>query len=159
MYLFIVSGVFQLYWLLAVFGQQHALPLLFTGLTILLLSKKAMVVPVFILAAVGVVGDNLLSFFGILSFSQLTIPLWLVFLWLGFASYVYLIKTILLKKPRAMILAIGTIGGTLSYLAGEKVGSVNFSHSLLFTSIVLSITWFIYTQLFLFILNKFVKDE
>lgn len=91
----------------------------------------------------GISVDSLLMQSGVLNFTtqdNLFIPLWLMLIWLGFATTVNKSLLFLTNKPRLQFL-IGATLPPLNYLAGESFGAVSFSYSNLTTFIILSLIW------------------
>ncbi|WP_139122322.1 DUF2878 family protein, partial [Veronia pacifica] len=107
-----LSLLFNVYWVIAVVGQQDYWPLLAVLLAgSLVFDRKLLwVVPSF--AIIGILGDSALMFSGVFEFPDNILPIWLMFLWAGFAAYVWLVKDWILDKPKWLLLVAGAVGGS-----------------------------------------------
>lgn len=143
--LILMSTWFQLLWFLAVIGQAQ-----WQYLTVALV-----LITMFVTAintnvewkkwAAVVVFGALLDYFNIamgwFEFDQTGMPYWLIALWAIFAWYAYFLYPILNQYPASIVLTFGGIAGSLSYVAGSKLGAVSFGLSLSTTGIILFIEW------------------
>jgi hypothetical protein len=98
------------------------------------------------LVIVGVIVDNALTYFSVFNFpgnssiNFIAIPLWLVVLWACFAATIaHSLKPI--GHSRLLQAAIGAVFAPMSYVAGQKLGAVEFVYSFLNTYIVLAVVW------------------
>lgn len=92
---------------------------------------------------IGISVDSLLMQSGVFNFSpqgELFIPLWLMVIWIGFATTVNKGFLFLANKPLLQFL-IGATLPPLNYLAGESLGAVSFSYSHSITFTILSLVW------------------
>ena len=96
-----------------------------------------------IIAVTGFIIDNALSLFGVFSFqspSLLYIPLWLMCLWVLFATT--LSHSLAWLKDRLWLAALlGGVSGPMSYLAGSKLADVALSSPPLFSLVTISLCW------------------
>lgn len=94
-----------------------------------------------IVTSIGILVDSLLTYLQIFIFShQYFIPFWLMVLWACFAAT--LLHSLHFLSPSKLLQAVmGLIFGPLSYIAGEKLGAVQFGYSQTVTFLVLAIIW------------------
>ena len=101
--------------------------------------------------------DSLLAYFGLIDYnydygySQIA-PVWIMFLWSGFALTLNHSMSWLLNKPKLGILFI-VIGAPLSYFSADKLNAIQINESLLTLSLI-SVLWLIVYRLIL-IINSF----
>lgn len=121
---------FQLTWLCAVLGREALLPLTVALIALhLALVREPLVelrklLPV---AALGIVTDSALSLAGVFQFpGLLPIPLWLCALWLAFATT--LDRSLDFLRQRRWLACVLGAPAALNYLAGERLGAVEFGH-------------------------------
>jgi len=154
--LFIISILFDAYWLFCVVLQGPFLWLATLMLGFALWFDKTLVVSLPVIAAIGIAGDYLLTLTGVFQFSAPAsdalrlagFPLWLVVLWFGFATYLWLMREVVLKYSRVFLALICAVSGAFSYYAGMKLGAVTFPLSLTFTLSLLFVLWLFYGFLF-----------
>lgn len=92
-------------------------------------------------SAIGILVDSILSLSGFYIFdSQYLIPFWLVLLWLCFSATL-LHSLHFLSYSRILQALIGLFIAPLSYIAGQKMGAVQFSNSLLISYLVIGFIW------------------
>lgn len=156
--LLIVGLGFNVYWFLAVLGQSQFVWLL----VILLLTSWWFYQGVWrfslMLGACGVVMDVLLSQFGIFEFYGDAFPYWLVLLWLGFGSFVWIMRQVITThSPYAMML-LGGVGGMMSYLAGYRLGAVMWPLGTEITAVCVLACWLCFSALALKLLNKYARQ-
>ena len=108
---------------------------------------------------IGVTTDAILSYFNIFIFEgNELVPIWLVVLWLGFPSTLNRgLK--FLKSNITIAVFVGGFGGASSYVSGMYFGAVEFSYSLMTTSIILVIHWGILIPVLLAISKWFPLDS
>lgn len=143
--LVLMSTWFQLLWFLAVMGQAQ---LQYLTLSLVIITMLATAININIewkkLVAIMIFG-SLLDYFNIaigwFEFDQTGIPYWLIALWAIFAWYAYFLYPYVNQYPAAIVLAVGGIAGSLSYVAGSKLGAVSFGLSLSATAIILFVEW------------------
>lgn len=157
--LLLIGLVFNVYWLMAVIGQSHFI----LGLLIILLVawwfyKGALRFAV-LLGGAGITMDFLLTRFGLLYFDNAIFPAWLALLWLGFGSFVWIMRrTIMAYSPYVMAL-IGGLGGMMSYLAGFRLGAVSWPLGPGMTALILLLCWLCFSVLILKLLDRYSKQE
>jgi hypothetical protein len=132
---------FQLLWFNAILGQNQWLLL---GIGLLLCSvafspKRNADLKLWPLALVGLAGDALLTLTGVFVFEQF--PLWLGTIWLGFVFTLNHSMLWLQRLQRPFQAMIGAIAGTLSYLAGARLGAVDLPNGQGITALVLAAYW------------------
>jgi hypothetical protein len=100
----------------------------------------------FLVGVIGMVIDSLNKTFGLLHYAgdSLAIawlaPLWIVALWLEFATM--LNTSLVWLQGRYFIAAVmGAICGPLSYLGGVRLGALSLLQSKTFTVVMLGIIW------------------
>lgn len=85
------------------------------------------------LALLGSMMDSLLGSIGVYQFSPDNVmllhrlPMWLLFMWLGFSMSLPLSLAWLFRSPMLLVLFF-TIGGPASYFAGQKLDALKFAH-------------------------------
>lgn len=143
--LVVVSLWFQLIWLLAVFGQYHLqwVTLIFSLVTLLCsaINDQRNIGKIIILSLCGIALDWLNSLAGLLVFKSSLIPVWLGALWLAFIWYARQWLPYLGKYPKAGIVFVVGIGGSMSYWAGYRFSAVEFSFPLGWSLIALAAQW------------------
>lgn len=159
MQLIISSLAFNFFWFVAVVGQYQYISLLWILLFAVFIFRPKLILIAPPMALLGIGGDSLLNFSHVLNFTSTTLPLWMSLLWLAFSCYLWEIKDFLFKKSRGIILAIGSIGGLMSYLGGHALGAVEFGYSMSLTTFIIAITWLIYTSVLLLLLEIVTDKE
>lgn len=136
---------FQSFWFLAVLGNQQWqwLSALLAAFTLLgsYLQREIKLQRVAILVAVGIGLDFGNAQLGLFVFETTFLPVWLVSLWLVFTWYAYFLLQQLSRLSVWSISLLGGIGGALSYIAGEKLGAVEFGFGIEVTTAVLVSEW------------------
>ena len=133
--------LFQSLWLISVIGQNDWLLIAATLLGLHLfftpgLKQDLRIIP---LALIGIAIDAALTFIGVFSFS--TFPYWLIFLWLGFVLSLGHSLEWLKKIPVSVLIPLGAIMGSASYLSGWKLDAVYLPMGVASTAIVLALVW------------------
>lgn len=141
---------FQIIWWLMILYQDQYVSiglLLLIGHLMLIKEHRCESVTLLAVGFIGTLVDSALTLGGVFEFTQnsavggiVPIPLWLITLWFGFAatlrhSMSYLSERLLLAG------IFGGIGGPLSYVAGERLGAVNFGFSLPVVVALLAAIW------------------
>ena len=95
--------------------------------------------------AVGFALDSTLMHLGVMTFesglvSEFFIPPWLIMLWIAFAMTLNHSLYYFQEKPLFAFIG-GAISGPLSYLAGERLGAVQFGYDTLTTAIIFACLW------------------
>lgn len=150
---------FQVYWWACILYQNNALALCI-GLLILHLYFHELpvqeVTSVIILGLIGYSIDVLLTLFQLFQFpSSLDYlpPIWLLFLWLGFATSI----TTLFHRHHINLsfgAAVGALTAPLSYLAAAKLGAVTLPFGYFTTWIILMPVWFVLVPVLLYSQRK-----
>lgn len=136
---------FQSFWFLAVLGNQQWqwLSALLAACTLLgsYLQHEIKLQRVALLFAAGIGLDFGNAQLGLLIFETNFLPVWLVSLWLLFVWYAYFLLQKLSRFSVWSISLLGGIGGALSYIAGEKLGAVEFGFGIEVTMAILFSEW------------------
>ena len=155
--------VFNLFWLVSVFGQSQ-----YIWLSVLMLLTSWWFVPggfqwALLLALPGILMDALLVYFGVYAFAETTfypqsgLPVWLMVLWLGFSTFLWCIRKLILARTPFLIAALGGLAGAASYLAGERLGAVMLPLGLLKSAVIIVICWTLFSMLALWWLKRIDK--
>lgn len=143
--LLIVSTWFQILWFAAILGRYdwQSLVLCLVVITLLVSLYKGVIhwSKVALVVTVGVVVDFSNYSMGLFQFEQTQFPLWLFALWLIFAWYAAFLVPLLSQYPLLFVSIVGGIAGTLSYVAGEKLGAVSFGLPIFSMAALLLIEW------------------
>jgi hypothetical protein len=132
---------FQVLWFNAVLGLNQWLPL---GIALLAASVVASPLRrddlrLWPLALLGFVGDLLLTYAGVFAFQQT--PFWLATIWLGFVFTLNHSMGWLKSVKWPIQAAVGAVAGTLSYLAGARLGAVDLPYGQSFSAAILASYW------------------
>jgi hypothetical protein len=124
---FLLAIAFDLYWTLVVLFRERGL-VIWLALAILacLMLSPAHTLYAVLLAAAGSLLDALWAMTGLIAFTGASLmPLWMVALWLMFATvWTQLTRTTTL--PGWMLTLLATVGGPVAYLIGERLGAIEF---------------------------------
>jgi len=124
---FLLAIAFDLYWTLVVLFRERGL-VIWLALAILacLMLSPAHRMYAVLLAAAGSLLDALWAMTGLIAFTGASLmPLWMVALWLMFATvWTQLTRTTTL--PGWMLTLLATVGGPVAYLIGERLGAIEF---------------------------------
>jgi len=124
---FLLAIAFDLYWTLVVLFRERGL-VIWLALAILacLMLSPAHRLYAILLAAAGSLLDALWAMTGLIAFTGASLmPLWMVALWLMFATvWTQLTRTTTL--PGWMLTLLATVGGPVAYLIGERLGAIEF---------------------------------
>lgn len=156
---------FQVGWFACVLGGAYRMPLVGTGiaLTIVVLHLARVADPVaelkLILAAagIGLILDPMLALAGLITFTSGTlfagtVAHWMVALWMLFATTLN-VSLRWLKRRAAVAVLFGAIGGPLAYLAGEKLGALQFETNLGIAAV--AIGWAVAMYLLVLLARRF----
>ena len=157
--LLIVGLVFNGYWLLAVIGQGHYIWLLFIVLIASWWFYKGSWRFGLLLGTAGIVMDFLLSLLGLYQFQGPVFPAWLVLLWLGFGSFVWIIRRAIVAYSPLVVIAIGGLGGMMSYLAGFRLGAVHWPLGFEMTALSVLVCWLCFSALALKLLGRYGRPD
>ncbi len=150
--------LFQGLWFIAVIGQNQWL---LVGVVLLVLhfiftsspTRDWRVLPI---AAIGMVMDALLTQFGVFEFSHT--PYWLALIWIGFVLSLGHSLHWLNHLPHILLIPIGAIAGTLSYLAGWRLNAVELPLGWLQSSMILALSWAVILPV-LVVLNDNIRKQ
>ncbi|MGC4125380.1 DUF2878 domain-containing protein [Enterobacter sp.] len=124
---FAMAIAFDLYWTLVVLFPERGL-IIWCALAIFacLMLPPAHRVYAILLAAAGSLLDALWALTGLIAFSgESLMPLWMVALWLMFATvWTQLTRTTTL--PGWLLMLLASVGGPVAYLIGERLGAITF---------------------------------
>ena len=162
MKILINSLLFNIAWFGCILMGNAFIPLVLTWLFFHLRqspSRGAEILFIISMALIGSLVDSTLIRFGVFIFADdsLWIPMWLMFIWLSFSLTIngYLAC---LQKHIGFQLLVGMFLAPLSYIGGNKLGSVEFAHSMVLTFVILSVIWSLLMPFFYF-LNQFIREN
>ena len=124
------------------------------------LSKsKSEITLVFLVTLIGISVDSLFQLTNVFIFPNNNhIPVWLVFIWIGFATTIsHSLSFLAAYKPLQLLL--GFIMAPLSYKSGEMLCAVEFGQSYLSTHFILGTTWAMLLLLFFSLKARFNNKE
>lgn len=124
---FLMAIAFDLYWTLVVLFRERGL-VVWLALAILacLMLSPAHRIYAILLAAAGSLLDALWAVTGLIAFTgDSLMPLWMVALWLMFAT-VWTRLTYTATLPGWILTLLATVGGPVAYLIGERLGAMTF---------------------------------
>lgn len=100
-------------------------------------------------SVIGIITDATLTGLGVLIFSEqsMLLPLWMVALWLGFATTVNHSLAVL-RRSRVLRVLVAIAGAPSSYLLGSRLGQVELGQDILATYGIFSITWVVLLEVF-----------
>lgn len=139
---------FQAYWWACVLLQNNALIICLTLLFAHLYFHSSPLQEIKSLISLGLIGfsiDFILAIFDWFQFNHspgYLPPLWLLFLWLGFATNVTTLSNAI-NSHWLVIAIVGALFAPLSYLAAAKLGAVVFPAGYLNTWLMLLPVWFL----------------
>lgn len=145
---------FQVVWLACALGAAADLPMLGVAAASLLLvwhlAASPRVAPevalVLLAGAGGVVGESLLVASGAVAYASPTprlalAPLWIVALWLAFATTIAPTERMLGRWPLAKAAVFGALLGPLAYVAGARLGALTLPQSGLSGYLPIALVW------------------
>ncbi|PSV25910.1 DUF2878 domain-containing protein [Photobacterium kishitanii] len=160
---------FNLFWLLAVWGQYQYVGILISLLIGCWLFYHRSFPFAVIASVIGVGGDYVLFHLGVMLFPLPTnplfapfssfIPLWLILLWLGFTSMVWIMRTQVLRLPLWGMIIGGSLGGALSYRIGLTLEAVIWPYSEGITFIGIGVVWVFYSIYLRWLLQVMTKRK
>ena len=124
---FLLAIAFDFYWALVVlFREQGLIIWIVLAVVACLLLPSAYRLYAIALAAAGSLLDALWALTGLIAFTgESLMPLWMVALWLMFATvWTQLTRTTTL--PGCLLTLLATVGGPVAYLIGERLGAITF---------------------------------
>jgi hypothetical protein len=149
---------FNIIWFGLVYWGNAFIPLAFIFLLVQLtffLENKKQFFFIVVVCLIGNLTDSLLQYFGVFIFVEMYhLPFWLMMLWGCFAATLSYSLSFL---GRSKLLQI-TLGfcAPLSYIAGDKLGAVDFGYSIYSTYCILSILWVLQFLLFFKLQSYFI---
>lgn len=149
--------IFQLLWVAAVLYQNQGLwacAILLALHFALSPQRKQDITRTYKAILIGIALDFVLMQTGIYEFQDNTFPLWLVCLWVGFILSLRHSMAWLASQPLYWQIALGAVGGTLSYLSSERLGAVEITPTLAITVTILMLKWGMALPLFISLVNK-----
>ncbi|SKA14462.1 DUF2878 family protein [Photobacterium toruni] len=158
---------FNLFWLLAVWGQYQYVGILIALLIGCWLFYHRSCPFALMASVVGICGDYVLCQMGVMQFPlspnplfapfSYFIPLWLILLWFGFTSMVWIMREQLQRLPIWSVVIGGSLGGGLSYWTGQTLGAVIWPHGELITFMGITMVWSLYSGYLLWLLQLMSK--
>lgn len=150
----IINAVlFQVLWFACVLGGANNLlwPSIVAGIVMLIWQRKPEnqhendIAVLFVALIMGLVVDTSWSVFGLMEFQDgrpfaPLAPGWILIMWLGFALTINHSMSWLSNHP-LLPAAMGLIGGPMAYLAGLRLGAVEYLANFWLISALLAIVW------------------
>lgn len=139
----LLAIAFDLYWTLVVLFRERGLILwLVLSLLAWWLLSPAHRVSVLLLAAAGSALDAFWVVTGLIAFDGGgVLPLWMVALWLMFAS-VWTRMTCLSTLPGWVLTLMATLGGPVAYWLGKHLGAITFLAPTFIVALWMAAGWF-----------------
>lgn len=141
---------FKASWLCIVFGAVWSMEwlglaaiMVFTGYEVVMRQRHTLLLPAIIVGVLGFAVDNAYVASGLLRFSEpgfALAPYWMALLWVNFALIVEHGLAFLSGRPWVAA-ALGAIGGPLAYLAGVRLGLIEFVAPGATVLAVIAATW------------------
>ncbi len=163
---FINFVMYQLAWLTCVLGAAYQLPWLALIVALIFIGTQLVWTPhpanelalLFIAGVIGAVFDQLLLNHGIIQYqahgwSGAIVPIWIIGLWIAFASTLN-VSLRWLRDYRVAQILLGMMGGPVAYYAAEKLGAVTVTVTPA-SYIVLGIGWGLMTPLLVKLSRRF----
>ena len=158
--------LFQIGWFACVLGAANQLPWLgfviaasLAGIQLAFVANPVKELQLMLVACViGATFDQLILNHGVVYYqangwSQAVVPIWIIGLWVAFAST--LNASLRWLRHRYVIAVLfGAIGGPLAYMAAEKLGAVTLTITPS-SHIVLAVGWGVLTPLLMVLSKKF----
>ncbi|MFJ5362365.1 DUF2878 domain-containing protein [Pectobacterium sp. CHL-2024] len=152
---FLMAIAFDLYWTLVVLFRERGL-FLWLALAILacLMLSPAHRLYALLLAAAGSGLDAFWVWTGLIDFDgDVLLPLWMVALWLMFATvWTELTRTTTL--PVWLLTLMATFGGPVAYIIGERLGAMTFLKSDIIVASWMASGWLILMLFFHMLMGK-----
>lgn len=156
---------FQCYWWSCILLQNQAIPFCLLLLAMHLYfhnSPKIEIRSICLLAALGLIVDGSLTLLGFYQFEYLphqsVPPLWLAFLWVGFATNITTLSQFDISKQWVNLSLIGAAFAPLSYLAAAKFNAVTLPYDMITSWIILIVIWHLLMPA-LFYLQKSISES
>jgi hypothetical protein len=159
--------VFQIAWFACVLGAAHGMPwqaflfvliAVFSQLMLNNINLKNEILLIALIAIIGAIFDQMIINHQLILYqshgwNNAIVPIWIIGLWIAFASTINLSLRWLRDYPLVAIL-FGAIGGPLAYLGAEKLGAVTLSITP-DSIIALAVGWGLLMPIILKIAQKF----
>ena len=155
--------LFQITWFSAAFGYEvisiMGLISLIGALKFSQVNAIAIVVGIGVALGLGVLMDAFLYGLDIYTFPDskilfyLSIPTWLLTMWLAFSTTLFSSFYWALSKPAFFIILCGLLG-PISYLAGREIGIIQFENNDL---LIMVFSWAFWAGLFLAVWHRCIK--
>jgi len=158
--------LFQIGWFACALGGAQDRPWLGTGIALAIVAwhvgrarrPREELILVLISAGIGAAADSALVAIGWVVYASGTIvpgtaPVWLVAMWMLFATTLNVSLRWLRRYPLAAI-ALGAVGGPLAYWAGARLGAMEFVAPVAATA-ALAIGWAVLTPLLVGLARRF----
>jgi hypothetical protein len=120
---------FDIYWALVVMLRERGTVLWVVLAVIVWLTLPASLrYPALLLTVAGCALDALFALSGLIHFnSGWLLPVWMMALWLMFASvWIRLIRAT--QLPLVLLVLLAAVGGPVAYFLGERLGAIMFLH-------------------------------
>lgn len=158
--------LFQLAWFACVLGAANQLPWLAFVIAGSLVGIQLAFIPnpikelqlMLIVCVIGAIFDQMVLNHGVVFYqangwSPALVPIWIIGLWIAFASTLNA-SLRWLRDRRLIAVLFGAIGGPLAYMAAEKLGAVTLTITPS-SHIVLAVGWGALTPLMMHLSKKF----
>ncbi|WP_051275228.1 DUF2878 domain-containing protein [Aestuariibacter salexigens] len=140
-------ALFQTIWFVAAFWQEQALLVLALLVSAIVLVAKQRLTELKVIVCCGVVGiimDSLLTANQVLVFGSEQqswhVPVWFMAIWFGFAGTLRHSLRSLTARP-VLLTAVAAIFAPLNYLAGARLGALEFGLSTIEAALIISVSW------------------
>ncbi|MBM3070438.1 DUF2878 domain-containing protein [Lelliottia sp. RWM.1] len=152
---FLMAVAFDLYWTLVVLFRERGL-FLWLGLAILacIMLSPAHRLYAVLLAVAGCTLDAFWVLTGLIDFNgDGLLPLWMVALWLMFAT-VWAGLTCTATIPGWILALLATVGGPVAYVIGHHLGAITFLEPSVIVVSVMSPGWLVLMLFFHMLMRK-----
>ncbi|QLR43256.1 DUF2878 domain-containing protein [Enterobacter sp. RHBSTW-00994] len=152
---FLMAVAFDLYWTLVVLFRERGL-FLWLGLAILacIMLSPAHRLYAVLLAVAGCTLDAFWVLTGLIDFNgDGLLPLWMVALWLMFAT-VWTGLTCTATIPGWILALLATVGGPVAYVIGHHLGAITFLEPSVIVVSVMSPGWLVLMLFFHMLMGK-----
>lgn len=152
---FLMAVAFDLYWTLVVLFRERGL-FLWLGLAILacIMLSPAHRLYAVLLAVAGCTLDAFWVLTGLIDFNgDGLLPLWMVALWLMFAT-VWAGLTCTATIPGWILALLATVGGPVAYVIGHHLGAITFLEPSVIVVSVMSPGWLVLMLFFHMLMGK-----
>lgn len=157
-------------WLACVYSAAHGISWAGVGVVAVLVlvhfvlthTLREEITMIVVIGILGTLVDSFQAASGLLTYEgrYATVPwlgpIWITAIWVLFASTINWSFEWLKGRTRLTV-ALGAIGGPLSYVAGERIGAVHFQHNFITTMLVLAVIWSLVVPLFFGIAHRMVR--